>query len=277
MKTIIQLENNMEIKNFAPRPFHFSEITPKIESNLKYTKNVTIDDYQSGYIGTYWTFDFIKFIADYVNFDDIKTIFDIGTRDCLQSLELHKFFPDAKIWAFEGCPDLMPLCAANAAKGDGKIIFVPNACSDINGEITFNVVSGNIGASSILKTTNVGRAAEWPQTETKTEAIRLDTFCDNNNLDGVDMLWMDVQGAEKFVFDGMGEKLKNVKIINTECNLQNLYHGSIMAHELDEYMNKLGFTNLITYYLDTPLTPEEIKARTDEVEIIYINNNYLKV
>ncbi len=265
------------ITNFAPRPFQFTKITPKIESNYNYTKNVTYDDYQLGYNRVYWTFDFIRFISDYINFDEIKTIFDIGSRDCLQSLELNKFFPEANIWAFEACPSLIDGCRINASRGNGKINVVPKACSDQNGKISFNVVTnGNIGASSILKTTNVGRAADWHQAEEIVDAIRLDNFCDENNIENVDMLWVDVQGAEKIVFDGLGEKLKNVKVINTEVGMHNLYQGSILGDELDEYMKNIGFTNMVTYYLDTPLTPEEIKLRTDEVEIIYINNKFLK-
>ena len=263
------------ITNYSPRPFKFSEINPLIKSNLQYTKNVTLEDYQNGFLKSYWTFDFIKFIADYINFDEIKTIFDIGSRDCLQSLELHKFFPDANIVAFEGHPGLLQVCNNNAKRGDNKIKVVSNVCSDYNGPITFNIVQNNIGASSILTTTANGRAATWYQKPIRTQAIRLDTFCENNNIENVDMLWVDVQGAEKFVFDGMGEKFKSVKIINTEVNVQKLYNGAILADELDEYMKNLGFTNLITYYLDTPLTLEQIKERTDEVEIIYINNNYL--
>ncbi len=253
----------MKIKNFAPRPFKFREVIPKIENNLQYLKRIDKGIYESGYHGAYWTFDFITFISDYIDFNEIKTIFDIGSRDALQALELQRFFSDSKIYK----------CYKNTE--GTNIEIVPYACSDIDGEVTFGVSNANIGASSLLKNTQNGRAADWNQEEIKVQATRLDSFMRYNNIENVDMLWMDVQGAEKLVFDGLGKKLKNVKIINTECNLQHLYHGSIMADELDEYMKELGFTNLVTYYLDEPLTDEQIEARTDEVEIIYINNKYL--
>jgi FkbM family methyltransferase len=152
-----------------------------------------------------------------------------------------------------------------------NITVVPKVCSDYNGEITFNVVmQGNVGASSILKVTGNGRSSDWHQTEITTECIRLDDFMNEFNIDNVDMLWVDVQGAEKNVFDGMGEKLKNVKVINTEVGINSpLYNNSINAEELTEYMDKIGFKNMITYYM------EGVFERNDEVEIIFINKNLL--
>jgi TRAP-type mannitol/chloroaromatic compound transport system substrate-binding protein len=131
-------------------------------------------------------------------------------------------------------------------------------------------MEGNVGASSLLKVTGEGRSSEWNQTEILSESIRLDDFMDMSKIDKVDMLWVDVQGAEKNVFDGMGEKLKDVKVINTEVGINKpLYKNSINAEELTEYMDKLGFKNMVTYYMDG------IFENNDEVEIIFINKKLL--
>jgi hypothetical protein len=84
------------INNYQLREMKFCEFEPKIESNKKYIKNVSRHDYESGIYGHFWTFDFIKIISDYINFDEINTIFDIGSRDCLQSAELNKFLQHSK-------------------------------------------------------------------------------------------------------------------------------------------------------------------------------------
>lgn len=261
-----------KINNYTLRPMKHCYIEPKIPDNLKYVNNVSIHDYTSAPYNAYFTFDFIKFISDYINFDEIKTIFDIGSRDCMQSIELKKFIPHSKIWAFEGNPDLVDLCFKTTNNFE-DIEVIPKVCSDYNGEITFNVVqNGNVGASSILKVTNEGRSSEWNQTEVTTECLRLDDFMDKIGLENVDMLWVDVQGAEKIVFDGLGEKLKNVKVINTEVGINTpLYENSINAEELTEYMDKIGFKNMITYYMDG------VFENNDEVEIIFINKKFLKL
>jgi len=260
----------MKIDNYTLRPMVHCHIDSKILNNLKYVNNVTKEEYKSAPYSAYFTFDFIKFISDYIDFDSINTIFDIGSRDCMQSIELKKFIPHSKIWAFEGNPYMIPECE-RVSKMSDNITVVPKVCSDYNGEITFNVVmQGNVGASSILKVTGNGRSSDWHQTEITTECIRLDDFMNEFNIDNVDMLWVDVQGAEKNVFDGMGEKLKNVKVINTEVGINSpLYNNSINAEELTEYMDKIGFKNMITYYM------EGVFERNDEVEIIFINKNLL--
>jgi FkbM family methyltransferase len=259
-----------KLDNYTLRPMVFSEITPKINNNFQYVRNVTKSDYLNAPYGTYFTFDFIKFISDYIDFSNIQTIFDIGSRDCMQSLELKKFLPHTKVWVFEGNPYMIPECE-RVSKLSENIIVVPKVCSDYNGQITFNVVmEGNVGASSLLKVTGEGRSSEWNQTEILSESIRLDDFMDMSKIDKVDMLWVDVQGAEKNVFDGMGEKLKDVKVINTEVGINKpLYENSINAEELTEYMDKLGFKNMVTYYMDG------IFENNDEVEIIFINKKLL--
>jgi FkbM family methyltransferase len=258
------------INNYTLRPMVYSEFTPAIPNNIKYVKNVTISDYANAPYGAYFTFDFIKFISDYIDFSKIETIFDIGSRDCMQSLELKKFLPHSKIWAFEGNPHMISECE-RVSKMSENITVVPKVCSDYNGDITFNVVmQGNVGASSLLKVTGEGRSSDWHQTEIISESIRLDDFMDISKIDKVDMLWVDVQGAEKNVFDGMGEKLKDVKVINTEVGINKLlYENSINAEELTEYMDKLGFKNMVTYYMDG------IFENNDEVEIIFINKKLL--
>lgn len=260
----------MKIDNYTLRPMRHSHIQPKITNNLKYVNNVSKSDYISAPYSAYFTFDFIEFISDYIDFDSINTIFDIGSRDCMQSLELKKFIPHSKIWAFEGNPNLISKCVA-VASNSTDIEVIPKVCSNYNGTITFNVVpSGNVGASSILKVTNLGRSSEWSQIEVTTECVRLDDFMDSINLESVDMLWVDVQGAERIVFDGLGEKLKNVKVINTEVGVNTpLYENSINAEELTEYMDKLGFKNMITYYMNA------VFESNDEVEIVFINKNLL--
>jgi len=262
----------MIIDNYTLRPMVHSHIEPKIINNLKYVNNVSKEEYLSAPYRAYFTFDFIKFISDYIDFESINTIFDIGSRDCMQSLELKKFIPHSKIWAFEGNPNMIEECNKNS-KLSNDIVVIPKVCSTHNGTTTFNVVNGgNVGASSILKVTNNGRSKEWGQTEIKTEAIRLDDFMDEIGLKSVDMLWVDVQGAEKIVFDGMGEKLKDVKVINTEVGVHDpLYENSINAEELTEYMDKLGFKNMVTYYMDG------VFENNDEVEIVFINKKLLKL
>jgi len=50
---------------------------------------------------------FVKYIN---NKDDIFVIFDVGSRDCFQSIEFYNTFPNAKIYAFECNPNTLDQC-----------------------------------------------------------------------------------------------------------------------------------------------------------------------
>ena len=199
------------MKSHKLSPMRYRPINPKIESNITYTNRVSEKVYLTGQpINKYWTFDFIETISDYINFDDIKTIFDVGSRDGHQSVEFRTWFPEARIVAFEANPNQISLCVNTTKKHNVEI--VPKAAGDTNGKTIFFIASNNVGASSLLKNANHPRSNKWPQSKTTVDMVRIDDWCSQNNIDTIDLLWMDVQGAEKIVLDGCGDYLKNVSI-----------------------------------------------------------------
>lgn len=65
--------------------------------------------------------------ADGVAADAPLVIFDVGSRDCGQSIEFYEAFPNARIVAFECNPQTLPLCAAAAAARADRLTLVPKA------------------------------------------------------------------------------------------------------------------------------------------------------
>ena len=71
------------------------------------------------------------------------------------------------------------------------------------------------------------------------ETTTLDTFYKNKDLD---ILWIDVQGAEKLVLEGAKETLKKIKAVFIEISIKNgLYINSVTMEELDNILLKNGF------------------------------------
>ena len=69
----------------------------------------------------------------------------------------------------------------------------------------------NSGSSSLKK----GYKSVLGETITvKTQ--RFDSWYKENNIGEIDFCWIDVQGAEKDVFDGMGDDIKHIKYIWVE-------------------------------------------------------------
>lgn len=203
----------------------------------------------------------INIIKNKIDFKSIKTILDIGSRDGCQSLELNRWFPHAKIYAFEPVIDNYNFTKNNVKNIDNIEVY-PFAINNYTGKtIFYEVYNGNVGASSLLKTTNHWRSSEWAQKETEVECILLDEWLKNKKINEVDLIWMDVQGAENIVIKSLGDYLKNVKIITTEIGLENLYTNST---DKDELLFLLTDFTIIDY------SPESTNT---EADIIFINKN----
>lgn len=216
-----------------------------------------------GPVGGALTKDMMYIMADYVDFSKITTIFDIGSRDACQSLELNKWFPSAKLYTFEPVPSNIEWCLRNT-------VHIPNieviqaAASSYTGRTKFyEVVNGNVGASSLLKTTNHWWAANWQQQEIEADCIRIDEFAVSKNIDKIDIVWMDVQGSEKIVLAGFGKYLNDVDVIATEIGLVSLYENSILKNELDVILSNFTCISSIP-------TPAGVEA-----DVIYVNNKLI--
>ena len=71
---------------------------------------------------------------------------------------------------------------------------------------------------------------------------RFDTwYAAHDEVDEIDLVWIDVQGAEKDVIDGMGDAAKNIRFVWVEYGeLQ--YEGALTRLETVNLMKTLGFS-----------------------------------
>jgi len=210
------------------------------------------------------TYPFIQHMSKYINFDDVKIILDIGSRDACQSLELNRWFPNAKIFAFEPVPSSILWCE-NATKDIDNITIVHKAINSYNGKTKFfEVTNGNVGASSLLTVSSHPRSRVWQQREIEVDCVNLEDWLKENLIDKVDLLWVDVQGAEEIVYKSMGEYLKNVDGIATEVALQALYNNSTLKIDLDEILNK-----------NFSLLESKPEPSNTEADAIYVNKKHI--
>ena len=206
-----------------------------------------------------YSYDFIKAIEPFVDLYDINTVFDIGSRDSCQAMELSDWFPEANIYLFEPVPSSFEYCV-DYTKERSNIHCSDIALSNYSGETTFyQVVNGNVGASSLLKI-NDQFSTQMHQSEIKVKVDRADRFMIDNNIESVDLLWVDVQGSEIDCFSGFGDGLSNVKAIHTEVGINSFYE------ELLTFMDNAGFAN-------TKVIQNEVGL---EVDVVFVNKKYIK-
>lgn len=201
--------------------------------------------------------DRLALIFELVDFDQIKTVCDIGSRFLEQTIEMSYIFPKAKFHSFEPVPSSYNICLENRDQlndAQKQRISVYNlALNDHTGIIDFFEVDDtgsehNVGASSKYQFVPGLNGSffdkTWNQRKIQVQSITLDQWRTDNNVGPIDLLWMDVQGAELDVFKGAEQTLKDVKVIMTEVGTDSYYQGQSLFPEIDEYLKSQGFSML---------------------------------
>jgi len=69
----------------------------------------------------------------------------------------------------------------------------------------------------------------------------LDEMLANLHVGNVDLVNLDIQGAELQALRGLGHRLREVQAIYSEINLRQLYAGGALVDELDRWLRDQGF------------------------------------
>lgn len=184
------------------------------------------------------------------NFNEPCVILDVGARDSEQSVEFANAFPNAHIYSFECNPTTIPICRENSKHCD-RIHLIEKAVHSFDGECTFYPTNkdktitswqdGNPGASSLFIATNKYPYETYVQDTITVPCARLDTVFRENQIERPQLVWMDLQGAEKIAFESMGDYLKEVKFIYLEITHKEMYKGQVLFPEMHHYLVANGF------------------------------------
>lgn len=200
---------------------------------------------------SYATLGRISAIAESaLGFEYIKNIFEFGARYGEDSVEFAKRYSNANIYSFECNENTLEQCKQNTSIFP-NIILTPKAVSDNNGIITFYPIDkdktittwedGNQGASSLLKASGKYEVEQYVQKETQIQCIRLDSFMKEHNIPSIDILWMDIQGAELMALKGLGSRLSDVHVIQCEVEMIEIYNEQPLFKEIKKHLVSHGF------------------------------------
>ena len=148
----------------------------------------------------------------------LKVVFDVGANVGNWTKELKRNSPDAEVFAFEPVPLTFERLSKNL-KGIPKVNLHQIALSETKGTLEFNFYPSNSYFSSIYKST-----LDTNFQTLSVNTISGDTFCDEQNIDEIDFLKIDVEGAENKVLMGFLRKIKEgkIKAIQFEYGPQNV-------------------------------------------------------
>ena len=165
----------------------------------------------------------------------VKIIFDIGAADGRTSEHYHQLFPNATIYAFEPLPKSFQKLK-DFASDKKYIIPINKALSDKEGEVEFHITALD-DASSLLKPQKTGSSFDRHvelDSKIKVKTTTLDVICATYNIEKIDILKLDAQGAEILVFNGAKNLLDNhlIELIYSEINFIHIYDEMALLHEI---------------------------------------------
>lgn len=190
--------------------------------------------------------------------EDSPVIVEIGAHFGEDSVRFTEAFPGCTVFAFE--PD--PRCISVFKKyvDNDRVHLVEVALSDKDGDSSFyqsfdnkiedkvpekydwisvedynNNKLSNSGSSSLKK----GYQNKLGEISVPTR--RFDTWFSNAGLDKIDLVWIDVQGAEKEVIEGFGEIIQSVKYLWVEYG-ESQYEGALSREETISFMAEKGMS-----------------------------------
>ncbi|MEI6843446.1 MAG: FkbM family methyltransferase [bacterium] len=204
---------------------------------------------------------FVQTAKKYVPKNKIVNVFEVGARDCVDTLSFRELLPESTIYAFECNPNTLGLCRKNI-KNSKNINLIEKAVTNFDGKVTFYPINkdktvtvwkdGNPGASSLLKASGKYPLEKYEQDEVEVETTKLATFLRQKNISSIDLLWMDIQGSELNALKGLDDKISQVKIVHLEIEFFEIYEKQPLFRDIKSFFKKsgfifLGFTNIGTY------------------------------
>ncbi len=174
---------------------------------------------------------------------DARVIFDVGANVGQTAKTYRRLFPSAQIWSFEPFPATFASLCRSAPGGS----FHPTqiALSDQVTTTTLNL--GRFSTThSLLEGGNTGETID-----VATDTV--DNFCRSHNIPAIDILKIDVEGAESRVLAGAADMFSQGKVraVFIEVYFQPAYEGMAMMWDLHAQLNAAGFVLHGLYSLST--------------------------
>ncbi len=174
----------------------------------------------------------------------IRGILHVGAHECEEKNDYEKYATQNVYWV-EAMKDKVQMM-----KERHQNINIYHAIvSDQDGqEITLNI-SNNGQSSSILELgTHKEKHPEVHYIAKETSKSKtLKTLIEEEKIDmnNVNFLNLDIQGAELKALKSMGDYLNKINYIYTEVNTDYLYVDCCLFGEIDEYLNGFGFKRIV--------------------------------
>jgi FkbM family methyltransferase len=180
-------------------------------------------------------------IKNYLSHDPV--ILEAGAFDGEDTLQMATLWPESKIHTFEPVPELFKTLK-NKLSSKQQVHLYPYALSNKTEKTSLYVSSGmSDGSSSILKPLEHLQAHPEVKFENQivVEAFTIDDWAKKYGIGALDLMWLDMQGAEFKVLEASPVILSTVKVLFTEVSLIETYKGVLLYPEFKKWLEAQGF------------------------------------
>ena len=199
-------------------------------------------------------------------------IFDIGAHVGGIAKIYRQRFPLASIYCFEPFPKSFQLLS-KTVENDPRTSCYQTAVSEKKGTATLNANLSS-ATNSLLATDGRG-ASFWGEglldttSQLKVSTTTVDVFCLEAGISHIDILKMDVQGAEFSVLEGAKDMLKSqrISIIYTELIMCPTYKGQHKLHEYLSFLGSFGY-EFFDFY-----NPVRRYSQLIQADVVFVNSS----
>ena len=202
-------------------------------------------------------------------------IFDVGAGKGEIYKSYRKKFPDAEIYCFEPFPKSYQLLSSRG-KLDNSMYCYQLALSDHHGVLPFNS-NRNSATNSLLKTDRRG-AAFWGRDllnttgQIEVNSTTVDRFSRLSNIPDIDILKINVQGAEYSVLNGARNMLQDqrISLIYTELILCPTYETQKKLYDYFSLLEGFGYVFLNFF--------NNIRSRNQliQTDVVFLSSSFRK-
>jgi FkbM family methyltransferase len=186
---------------------------------------------------------------------DDPVVFEAGGHYGCDTIRFATKWPKGTIISFEPNPHAFAKLLETTKDFDN--VYVHNfAINNYNGIAILNVCHGNFGDNPIFEgASSLLNASEWMEIhyqgpKLEVSCVVLDDWCQVNDVDHIDFIWLDLEGLELQVLKSSPKILEKVKVIYTETNFLEFRKGMTQFKDLKTFLENSGFQLLSHWYAE---------------------------